>query len=320
MRREILTWSLVVAVLVGGFIGSIAILNATLYSASGFVRGYLDAVARYDATGALELAGPSVAGDASTALLNRSAMGELSDIRLISDTALENGDHSVVYGYSIGGVEGESTFSVRPTGTLLGLFTTWSFKSSPLGVVELTVRHDDRFSANGVELVTPTQNGPAPYIVFTPGLYEFDHTSQLLRADEVRVAVTEPGSAVPARLTVEPNELFVEEVSDAVNDYLDACATQEVLQPTGCPFGRPITNRIDTTPAWSIVDYPEVSIVAGRERSQWLMSQAAATAHLVVDVKSLFDGTVTTLDEDVPFSVSATIVMLPENEIVISIN
>jgi len=320
MRREILTLSLVAAVLIGGFIGTIAILNATLYSAGGFVRSYLDAVARHDATGALELAGPSVAGDASTALLNRSAMGELGDIRLISDTALEGGDHTVVYGYTIGGVEGQSTFDVRPIGTLLGLFTTWSFKTSPLGVIELTVKHDDRFSANGVELITPSQNAPAPYIVFTPGLYEFDHESQLLEADALRVAATEPSAAVPARLTIEPNELFVDEVSSAVNRFLDECATQEVLQPTGCPFGQSINNRIDTTPVWSIVDYPAVAIVAGRERNQWIMSQAAATAHLVVDVKSLFDGSVTSLDDDVPFSVSATIVMLPEDEIVISID
>ncbi len=320
MRREILTWSLIAAILVGGFIGTVAILNATLYSAGGFVRSYLDAVARHDATGALELAGPSVAGDASTALLNRNAMGELSDIRLLSDTALEGGDHTVVYGYTIGGVEGQSTFDVRPTGTLLGLFTTWSFKTSPLGVIDLTVRHDDRFSANGVELITPSQNSSAPYIVFTPGLYEFDHESQLLEADALRVAATEPSAAVPARLTIEPNELFVDEVSSAVNRFLDECATQEVLQPTGCPFGQSINNRIDTTPVWSIVDYPAVAIVAGRERNQWIMSQAAATAHLVVDVKSLFDGSVTSLDDDVPFSVSATIVMLPEDEIVISID
>lgn len=319
MRREMLTWSLIAVALIGGFVGTVLILNATLYSASGFVRSYLDAVSRHDAAGALELVGPSVAGDASTALLDRSAMGELTDIQLISDTATAAGDHTVVYGYRVGDVEGQSTFSVRPTGTLLGLFTTWAFSTSPLGVIELTVNHDDRFSANGVELITPAQNRATPYLVFTPGLYEFDHETELLRAEEVRVAVTEPSAAVPARLTILPNDLFVDEVSAAVNRFLDECAIQEVLQPTGCPFGQAITNRIVTTPAWSMVTYPDVAIVPGTARSQWLMSQAAATAHLVVDVKSLFDGSVTSLDDDVPFSVGATILMFPDDEIVIAV-
>lgn len=319
MRREIITWSVVVAVVIGAFAGTVLILNSSLYSAGGFVRSYLDALARHDAEGALELAGPSVAGDASTALLERGAMGELSDIQLISDSAGADGEHTVVYSYSAGGVVGQSSFSLRHTGAMFGLFSTWAFETSPLAVIELTVEHDDHFTANGVDLVTPAQNAQAPYLVFAPGLYEFTHESTFLTAEPARVAVTEPGEAVPAELDVQANADFGEQVSIEINGFLDACATQQVLLPTGCPFGQTISNRIVTTPTWSILQYPDVTIVPGAEPSQWRMSQAAATAHLLVDVKSLFDGSVSSLDEDVPFSVSATISFLGDDELLISV-
>ncbi|MEQ1735534.1 MAG: hypothetical protein ABL886_03820 [Rhodoglobus sp.] len=317
MRRESVTWLVLAAMLIGGFFGTVMLLNATLYSASGFVRGYLDALVRHDAEGALELAGPNVGGDASTALLSRDAMGELSDIRLVSATVTDSGEHTVMYSYRAGGVIGESTFSVRPTGTLLGLFDTWAFATSPLGVIELTVQHDDQFTANGVDLITPAQNSVVPYLVFTPGLYEFEHESHFLSAEPVRVAAVAPGEAVSARLNIQANAVFAVRVSEEVDSFLDACVDQHVLLPTGCPFGQTINNRVITTPVWSMIDYPEVVIVPGREPSEWRMSEASATAHLLVDVRSLFDGTVTTFDEDVQFGVHATVTFLPADELLI---
>jgi hypothetical protein len=48
------------------------------------------------------------------------------------------------------------------------------------------------------------------------------------------------------------------------------------------------------------------------------MPQSQAAAHLVVDVRSLFDGTVTRLDEDVPFTVQYEITFLPDGELLIT--
>ena len=63
MRREIITWSVVLAVILGAFGATVVILDSSLYSASGFVRGYLDALSRHDADGALKAAGSIAAGD-----------------------------------------------------------------------------------------------------------------------------------------------------------------------------------------------------------------------------------------------------------------
>lgn len=311
MRREIITWSIVGAILVGGFFTTVTVLNATLYSASGFVQSYLDALARRDAAGALELAGPSVAGDASTELLVPNGMGELTGIRLLSDIENEDGTHSVQFAYATGEVSGTTTFQVQRRGTLLGLFPTWSFATSPLAVIHMTVLHADDFTANGVALVTPSQNDPAPYLVFTPGLYAFDHESTYLQAKREDVIVTIPGDAVPAALNIEANERFVRDVQTAVNKQLDACTEQEVLLPTGCPFGQPIANRIASTPDWSMTTYPVVTLEGGEQPNTWLMPPTQGAAHLLVDIRSLFDGSITVFDEDVPFSVSYIVEIQP---------
>lgn len=318
MRREIITWSIVAAVVVGGFVGTVAILNASLYSASGFVRSYLDALERHDAEGALELAGSAATGDASTELLVREAMGDLTDIDLVSDESDADGLHHVVYSWQADGVDGQSSFDVRRTGTLLGLFPTWEFESSPLAVMQLSVQHADSFEANGVGLVTPTQNQPAPYLVFVPGSYKLTHESTFLEAKPVVVTASAPGSLVPGTLDIQANEKFVTSAQQAINKALDECTTQTVLLPTGCPFGQPISNRIITEPKWSMLEYPDVTIQPGAQANTWRMPPATGLAHLVVDVKSLFDGAVTTLDEDVPFSVSYTVLILPGDKLAVS--
>jgi hypothetical protein len=39
-----------------------------------------------------------------------------------------------------------------------------------------------------------------------------------------------------------------------------------------------------------------------------------ATAHLVVDVQSLFDGSITTFDQDVPFSVQYEVIVMEDGD------
>jgi hypothetical protein len=318
MRREIITWSVVAAIVLGAFAGTVLILNSTLYSAAGFVRGYLDTLARRDAAGALEMVGEIRATDVSTELLTADAMGELDDIRLLSDTAEPSGVHTVVYSWSAAGAEGETSFQVVRSGTLLGLFSTWEFYQDPLGVMQVTVLHGTEFTANGVDLVAPQQDVPSSYLAFAPGSYELAHDSLFLSAEQSVVTVARPGAAVIAPVDLQPTAAFVDQVSEELNEYLDECATQTVLLPTGCPFGQPMGNRIISTPVWSITSYPEVTLVPGPEPASWFMPPTEAAAHLVVDVRSIFDGSVSVFDEDVPFTTSYLVTFLSDRELLIT--
>lgn len=321
VRRAILLALAGLLVVAGGFAATVAILNATVYSPAGYARSYLDALARKDATGALELAGVVLAPEASTELLSRDGMPGLDDIALVKESTLSDGTHRVVFSWTSQGEAGATTFEVTRTGTRLGLFPTWQFAQSPLGWLDVTVLHDDRFAVNGRDLATPAQNAAWSYVAFTPGTYRLTHDTRYLAAEPVTIVaeeLTTPEDTYAATLDIQPTSAFLAAVQASVDASLDECATQEVLMPTGCPFGQSMANRVASTPEWSIVTYPEVAVTPGLRASEWQMPTTTGTAHLRVDVRSLFDGTVSLFDEDVPFRAGYVVTLQPDDSIVLS--
>jgi hypothetical protein len=310
VRRELITWSVVLGVILAGFGATVLVLNSTLYSPTGFVRTYLDALARHDLAGAMELSGTtSVTGDASEALLDRDAMGELTDIRVVSDDEEDaTGLHYITVEYVAGGMPGTTEFSVRRDGTLFGIFNDWAFAQSPLATVQISVKHEREFTANGIDLIGQ-QDVAEPYLVLTPTAIELSHDSEFYHADPTEVLVDRPGGTVEAAVNIQATEAFVEAVQQQVDDALVACTTQRVLLPAGCPFGETIINRIVTEPVWTMTTNPVVTLAPDGQVATWRVPPTAATAHLVVDVQSLFDGSISTFDHDVPFTVQYQVIV-----------
>ncbi|HEU4807819.1 MAG TPA: hypothetical protein VFT01_06115 [Homoserinimonas sp.] len=298
-------WGVLLALLIGAFAATVAILNNTVFSAGGFVGSYLSALQRHDLREALTTSGVLGSDRAESDLLVPEALGAIDDIHLVSDLDQGAGVHLVTYEFELGGAPGSSSFQVQSTGPRLGFFSTWSFVQSPMAVLAITPLHDTAFSVNGVEVVSAAgANNQVAYQVLAPGLYVVDHESRYLEADAVPVAVTRPSSVTPVTVDVQASADFVEQVQKEVDDFLDDCTTQTVLFPTGCPFGQELSNRVVSTPAWSMARYPEVVIEPGPEPGTWVIPNAQGAAHLVVDVQSLFDGTRSTFDEDVQFALS----------------
>ena len=330
MRRTVITWSAVFALLFAGFAASVVALNADLYSAHGFVKGYLSALERRDSASALEVPGVQTSNSAATDLLTDAAMGQLSDVRVIRDTANADSTHTVVVEYSIAppateatpepkATTGSTEFAVARDGTRLGLFPTWRFATSPLNTVSVTVLHDTTFDVNGVSVTSPAAvDAPSTYLVFAPGRYDLDHESAYLTAATVPLEVSAIGEIADVSVDVQANEAFVAEVQKHVSAYLAECTTQEVLMPTGCPFGKSLSNRVESAPDWSMAAEPAVTIVPGTEPGTWAVPKTPAAAHLVVDVRSLFDGTVSTFDEDVPFEVQYALTFESDDRLLIT--
>jgi hypothetical protein len=324
MRRAVLGWSLAFVLLVAAFAGTVVALNSTVYSAGGFVRSYLDALARHDGRAALELPGVTVPDAGSRALLNGVAVGELDSLRMLGDEPGADGTREIEFGYSADGVTGTTTFEVRPTGARFLLFRTWEFAVSPVATLDVTVSHATTFTANGLA-VDPAKEprdldaaGGTPYLVFAPAVYAVGHESRYLAADPETVLVDTPGATVPAAVAPRPNAAFVEQVQKELDAFLEDCADQRVLQPAGCPFGQTIRDRIEGEPRWSIASPPTVALQpysADPSDVAWLVPEATGAAHIDVEVRSLFDGSVTRLDQDVPFSVSYRVVPLADGTI-----
>jgi len=336
MRRAIVAVIAISALLLVALGATIGSLNRDVYSASGFVRQYLNALARHDSTAALSLPGvaPTSAGltakglaaDLPKTLLRDSVLGDLADIQLVGDAETAPGIHTVSYSFTLDKVPSNMSFTVKSSGTFAGPFTSWRFATSPIGAVQVNVLHQSIFTVNGLSLDTRTQADPkaprefsntAAYLAFAPNLYTFGHESVLLTSPEQRVPVTSSG-VTKITVNTEPTAAFVSQVQSEVNAFLDSCAKQQVLQPSDCPFGIVIDDRIKGLPAWSIASYPVVTLKAGDTAFE--MADTGGQAHIVVAVQSLFDGDLTTRDENVPFAIGLTVTIRGDGSIAIQLH
>ena len=310
--RRVLPWvgAFLVAVLAGG--GSVVALNATVFGPGDFVRVYLDALARGDAAGALSLPGVD-AGDAGHQLLTDDVLIGLSGIRQVSDIPLGGSRHEVTFSWTSPGGDGTTAFEVERVGTRLGLFPEWGFAQSPVALLALDVQHDPRFTANGIHNSTGRDTaGSTPFAVLVPGTYVLGHDSAFLQADDVTVLADQVGATIDASVDVEPAPEFAPTLARVVRSHLEDCGEQHILFPTGCPYGQSIADRLASEPEWTIVEVPDFGLKPG-PFGTWIAGPAPGTAHLTVDVKSLFDGSVGTFDEDVPFDARYSVTVVDDN-------
>jgi hypothetical protein len=193
-------------------------------------------------------------------------------------------------------------------------------------VLQVTVLHEADFTVNGLTLDTrahagenaaPAFSNSASYLAFAPAVYTFSHESTQLSAPEQPVSVTTSG---PQAVTIdaEPTAKMIDGIQSELNNFLDDCASQVVLQPTGCPYGIEINNRVTAPPAWTIAQYPQVELAAGE--SSFVMAATAGQARIVVPVQSLFDGSRQVRDELVDFSVGMSVTIRGDGSLAIQLN
>jgi hypothetical protein len=325
-----LAWCCALLLLVGVFGAGVLVLNATVFGSSGFVTTYLKALGARDVDGALAMPGVELPDDltpdsAGAALLKRNTLATISDIRTTDDTDLGSGVHRVTVSYTLEGADRQSArtqseFVVERGGTNFGVFSQWRFKESPIATLSLAVTNTTsvtvgtgRLDASALGAGAGAFGAGARYTVLVPSLVVLTHDSHYLTSDTVAVTLASPGTTESGIVKAVPNELFSQVVANRLTTFLDDCATQKVLYPVGCPFSKGISDRIDGDPSWTIVEYPQVSVVAGP--SSWLLAANVGTAHIDVEVKSLFDGTVSALSEDIPFSLDYAIALDDAGEI-----
>jgi hypothetical protein len=326
LHRSIVIWVGLFLLTVAALFSAIGILNRELYSASAFVRIYLDAISHHDVDAALATPGVVLSTDdepgaGSAALVTPDALGGLDDVEQLSDTEMAPGRHRIVYGYTLSGLDqhstrGQSEFDVVQSGTSWLFFPEWRFVRSPVATATVTVSHASSFTAGRTEVETADPaafHASQDYEVLVPSLYVLSHASEYLGANSVAMAATAPKSTLSAIVDVQPTTTFLDEVQTTVNGFLDDCAEETALYPPGCPFGQDINDRIASDPAWSIESYPTLTILAGQD--SWIVPNAPGSAHITVDIRSLFDGTVTTLDATVPFDVTFSLSILPDGSV-----
>lgn len=327
--KAVTIWIVIGVLLFCAVASAIGSLQRTVYGPQGLVSSYLDALTKKDAATALDLPGVALDDDelkaaglpegSSDGLLRGSVLVPLSEVEFVSDEAQSDGTHEVTYDYEIGERTGTTTFTVKKTG---GLFGSWEFAVSPLAAVNLTVNHTTLFSVNGFDADTrqvSPEGTPAAFsnianvLVFTPAIYTFTTDTDYLTAADVNVFADTPGAVGEASIDAQPTEDFIAAAQEQVNAALDECASQLVLQPTGCPFGYYVEDRISGDPTWSIDDYPAIELKAGSD--SWTVSGADGDARIEVDVQSLADGSITHVDTTVDFELDAAVYLFSDGTI-----
>jgi hypothetical protein len=317
--------------LVGATVAGGVTVYRQFYSPTAFVLHYLGLLGDGRAADALALPGVGIdqaalvarglPADASPALLRQAALGDLSDVHAISETG--DGDLTrVTIGYTAGGHVAQTTFAVRPDESD-GALPAWRFDTSPLAIVDLTVLGSSAFRVNGFsvdrrQLSVADPANPMPLLVFSPGLYSVTVDTPVATSSGVAVLADAPLAEVPVDVQAQPTDQFVTTVQARVEQFLTDCTTQQVLQPTGCPFGYVVYNRIDDLPTWSMVQQPTVSIVP--DGANWRIPETPATAHIDVDIRSVSNGSVRHVSEDVPFTVDGTITTLSDGSLSIQLD
>lgn len=323
-----LTTLAVIGVLLVAALGAAgAVLYKENYGPSAFVTRYLDMLATGRAADALHVPGVAVNRDAleaagievtaSEALLRQAALAPLTDIDVVSEETTD-GVTAVTVSYLAGSHTGTSTFTVAQDGWV-GVTPNWRFTRTPLAAVSLTVLGADKFSVNGFEVdrrqvaiegAQADPIDPLTLLVFTPGVYSITVDTAISTSPGVSILADAPLAETPVDLQTVPTAEFTEVVQTRIEEFLTECTTQEVLQPTACPFGLEVQNRIANPPEWSISEQP--TVIVEPEGAHWVIPPADAVAHIEVDIRSLFDGSIQHVSEDVPFRVNGTIAILPD--------
>lgn len=317
---DIVLWSVVGALLLAAAASAVGILQREVYSPRGLVSAYLGALADHDVPTALAFSGVAdgvrAMPEASRELLRSDVLGTLTDVRVVSDDEFGTGRHRVKAEYRIDGRQASSSFMVERSGTVAGVFPQWRFAASPLGVLRVTVQHATRFTLAGHTLdaraAAPDDAGGfaavGDYLVFAPGRYTLGHDSALLQATEVEALVTAPRAVTHATVVALPTKDFTKQVQQELDAFLDRCATQQVLQPAGCPFGTVIDDRLTSDPHWSIDEYPRVELGAGSD--SWVSPASMGVARIRVEVQSLYDGSLDEVDRQEQFVVALSSVTI----------
>lgn len=303
------------------------LLYKDYYSPSAFVTRYLDLLSSGRAADALRVPGVAVDREiladagidptASEALLRHAALAPLTDVHIDGEKDVEGGT-AVTVSYQASGHPGTTTFTVTQDGWD-GIAPRWRFDASPLAVVDLTLRGADQFAVNGFALdrrqvsaagADAAPLDPVPLLVFTPGLYAVTVDTPIATSKGIGVLADTPLAITPLDVQTEPTDEFLAVVQQRVEEYLTSCTSQEILQPTACPFGMQVKNRIASLPVWSIVTQPTVTVEP--DDGHWKIPPTDAVAHVEVEIRSLFDGSIQKVSEDIPFQVNGTIVILPD--------
>ncbi|WP_347037818.1 hypothetical protein AAHB37_14160 [Glutamicibacter halophytocola] len=291
--RLALRWALAaVAVLVLAVAGVI-IANRTLFSPAHEVkvlRRYLADGQGAKALGLMQARVPK--GDAVALdgeVLKRTQAG-ITDFSTDKPQPVDGDSElrTVTAHYKATGVDQQSTYTPRHAGKSWFFFDEWEFEPSTLPSVKIKANTVNEVAVN--EQKIPLEAGVSTLPVFYPSVLDASFSTKNFAADTRGVVVTQPAKEpVEIALKTQPTKAFVSAINSKVKKYLDGCASQQVLMPSGRPFAYNTSARVDSsTIKWDIAKYPKIDV--SYYNGAWVLSPLTTTANLTLTEQDLRTG------------------------------
>lgn len=304
--KVLAAWLSAIVLLGAAFIGTVATLNARLYSPEHQVGLYLEALREGDGGEALGLSGAVVPEDTDGTLLDGEALrrstAALTDVRIgePEDTGAETVD--VPVSFMLNGAEGATEFPLRRTGRSWGVLDEWRFEPIVLPAVGLSAPMSTEAEVNGTDVGLP--GGRTSLAAFYPGSVTARYESRYLTAPDQTAAVVGSEPSAELALTMEPTPELAQAVDEQLNAFLDGCADQAVFLPANCPFAYPTNDRLAGTIDWSITEYPTAAITSEGDGT-WQLAPLQGSALIETQLLNFFSGAVREVSEPVPFEFDA---------------
>ncbi len=298
-------WLLGLMLAVAAAVFTISLVNTNYFGPQQSVRDYMQALRDGDGAKALGLLRAPVPS-ANPAMLDgdglKAAAAKLGDTHVGNPENLDGGRVKVAVSYTIDGASQSTDFTLEPAGKEWLFFNTWSFVPAALPTIDVSVVNENQASVNGVQVNMPS--GKNSFAVLYPGQYKADFQSKYFQAPAVSTTVTAPETKPTAvALATGPSPALLAEVDAKIHQYLDNCAKQQVLLPTGCPFSNRTDNRVLGPIKWSIASYPKSSISA--YGGKWVMAPLTVKAQVEYQEQQLFSGKVADVKDAQDFGFTA---------------
>ena len=295
MRSIVWRWAGVALGLVAIWAGGVLALNATLYSPGHFVTRYLEAVSEKRWDVAVSMSGAEV--DAVSA-----DDGTLTEIAISGQQTAGPDEVFVQADFVLNDEPGQTVFTLVRLPRSLGLFDQWGFATPPTATLLV-----DSVGAPGVLINNDFLDSAGSHTVLVPGVYTVQAGNQWALSNPAVATLSTPGDTWQASLPLWPTASLRDEVAHALEEYLQQCARQEVLQPASCPFGTEVTDRLVGLPTWTITVLPSLDFALSPDGSTFAVEAVGGVATVTGTLQALFDGSLRPLSRDVPFTISGEV-------------
>ncbi|WP_404286601.1 hypothetical protein [Glutamicibacter arilaitensis] len=309
--RLALRWATAAIIIVALAVTSAIVANRTLFSAEHAVESLHKHLIAGEGAEALGLMGAQVPQGDAVALdgevLKRTQAGITEFDAQKADPSENDPDvHTVIAKYKANGVDQESTYTLRRSGKSWLFFDQWSFEPVTLPTVQIKANTVNEVAVNDQKI--PLVKGVSTLAVFYPSITDASFSTKNFEADTRGVVVTGPAKEpVEISLKTQPTKEFIAQVNSKVRTYLNECAAQQVLMPSGCPFAYHTPSRVNPeTIEWSIAKYPTIEV--NYYNGAWVLSPLKVTAKLSLTEQDLRTGTLEkkTVNEQFSFTAQLT--------------